>query len=224
MIETNKNVEDMNKSIKIFLNNLTQKTIVSESNTQGFNYRYTPKWYNPFNFDFYIGDFSKKGNSTIIRLEAPKTGEEQLYKQLVETKVLNQPVPEDRKQTKIQKKSHITSQTLNLITPAASILYNSYKSPLYTTSDTFINSSLYFLTDLLIIGLFAWYSDQNLPKKSIADNMLNKQGPQKDLFRGQYGGALLGVLMIPRMLRMTGAYQDTGTQNRMAELSYTYYY
>ncbi len=224
VIETNQSVENTNKGIKVFLNTLTKKTFVLENKTKGFNYRYVPKWYNPFNFDIYVGNFSKANNGSIIRLETPKRGEEQLYKQLIETKVLNQLVPKDKKKIPIQSKSHIVSQTLNLITPGASVLYNSYKSPLYTTSDTFTNTSFYLLADLIIIGIASWYSDQNLPKKSLADNMLNKQGTDRSLFRGPYSGVLMGILMIPRTFRMIGAYHDTGTQNRMAELSYTYHF
>ncbi|MCB1189460.1 MAG: hypothetical protein H7A23_02130 [Leptospiraceae bacterium] len=224
VIETNQSVENANKSVKIFLNTLTKKKYVSENKTKGFTYRYTPKWYNPFNFDIYVGNFSKATNTSIIRLETPKHGEEQLYKQLIETKVLKQPIPKDKKKTPIQSKSHIISQTLNLITPGASVLYNSYKSPLYTTSDTLTNTSFYLLADLLIIGIASWYSDQNLPKKGLADKMLNKQGPNRSLFTGPYSGVLIGVLMIPRAFRMIGSYHDTGTQNRMAELSYTYHF
>lgn len=125
---------------------------------------------------------------------------------------------------KLEKKSHIISQGLNLISPALSVIYNSHKSPIYTSSDTLMRASFYLLSDLLIGGLAYYFAMNNNDKKSMMDNLLNKEGPSGNVFETKYGGVVIAALVIPRLYRMTGAIEDTTTHNRLLELSYTFKY
>ncbi|EMP07044.1 hypothetical protein LEP1GSC124_2576 [Leptospira interrogans serovar Pyrogenes str. 200701872] len=113
---------------------------------------------------------------------------------------------------------------MNLISPALSVIYNSHKSPVYTSSDTLMRSSFYLLSDLLIGGLAYYFAMNNNDKKSMMDNLLNKEGPSGNVFETKYGGVVIAALVIPRLYRMAGAVEDTTTHNRLLELSYTFKY
>ncbi|EMO78240.1 hypothetical protein LEP1GSC127_0303 [Leptospira kirschneri str. 200801925] len=54
---------------------------------------------------------------------------------------------------------------MNLISPALSVIYNSHKSPIYTSSDTLMRASFYLLSDLLIGGLAYYFAMNNNDKK-----------------------------------------------------------
>ncbi|MGJ4752922.1 hypothetical protein [Leptospira kmetyi] len=233
VIELDGNIEENNMKVSAALNKFAEGSVKFSKKTKGFKYHYTNPWYSRYSFDIYLGEFAKRDNVSIMRIEAPKNGMEKVFRNYFRDELQKKDAtgigsasgttPDDRIE-KLEKKSHLVSQGLNLISPAFSVLYNSRKSPVYTYSDTFSRTSFYILTDLLIGGLAYYFAMNNLPKKSMVDNLLNKEGSSGNVFESQYGGVVIAALVIPRLYRMTGAIEDTTTHNRLVELSYTYKY
>lgn len=215
-------VEDTNLKIVKLLNKITDDSIVSMENTGGFNYRYRSGLLSPFRFNVYVGKLSKKSEDSIVRIEATKNGEAKLLKTIIEVE-LNKNSADYKFEQALNPKYHVVSQTLNLVTPAASVLYNSYNSPFYTTSDTVIKMGTYTLIDMVILAIAAFYiNNTKTGNKNIYGDLLNKQGPSKYMFAHPHGEVVLAALLLPRIYRSFEAFHDTAAQNRIAELSYTY--
>ncbi|TGL73679.1 hypothetical protein [Leptospira yasudae] len=234
VIELEGNVEENNMKISAALNKFAEGSVKFSKKTKGFKYHYTNPWYSRYSFNVYLGEFAKRDNVSIMRIEAPKSGMEKVFRNYFKEELQRKDAagigtpssgtnPDDKIE-KLEKKSHIVSQGLNLISPAFSVLYNSRKSPVYTSGDTFSRTSFYLLSDLLIGGLAYYFAMNSIPKKSMMDNLLNKEGPSGNVFDSPYGGIFVAALVVPRLYRMTGAVEDTTTHNRLVELSYTYKY
>lgn len=233
VIELDGNIEDNNMKVFAALNKFAEGSVKLSKKTKGFKYHYTNPWYSRYSFDIYLGEFAKRDNVSIMRIEAPKSGVEKIFRNYFKDELQKKDAngvgsasgtsPDERVE-KLEKKSHLVSQGLNLISPAFSVLYNSRKSPVYTSSDTFSRTSFYLLSDLLIGGLAYYFAMSSIHKKSMVDNLLNREGPSGNVFESQYGGVVIAALVIPRLYRMTGAIEDTTTHNRLVELSYTYKY
>ncbi len=220
--ESSMTVEDTNLRVVKLLNKITDNSIRIMESTGGFNYRYKSGLISPFRFNVYVGRFTKKSEDSIVRIEATKNGEAKLLKTILEVE-LNKNSEEYKFEQALDPKYHLISQSLNLITPAASVFYNSYRSPFYTTSDTVIKMSTYIAIDMFILALAAFYiNNNNVGEKNIYADIYNKKGPQKGMFDNPHGGIVLAALAIPRIYRSVEAYHDTAAQNRIAELSYTY--
>lgn len=218
IIESQDSVEDLNlKTVKL-LNKLTEDKIEPVEKTRGFNYRYSPVWYSPFKYDVYVGKFLKKSQSSLLRIEAPRKGEEKFLKLLIRDE-LGLSYDENKEiLPPIKKKSHLISQTLNLVAPYIAIPYNSYKSPLYSSGDTWGKAGIYFLIDAVIIGLFAIYAENTTKTKSVGDRLLLKEGPNTlDLLRGEYSGLVFSFLAVPRLIRAFDIYNEVASQNRYYE-------
>lgn len=222
--EITTSVEDTNLRIVKLLNKITDNSLRSIESTGGFNYRYRSGLLSPFRFNVYIGKLSKKSEDSIVRIEATKNGEAKLLKTILEVE-LNKNSNTYRFEQALTPKYHFLSQSLNLISPAASVFYNSKNSPFYTTSDTVVKMSTYMLIDIAILALAAFYiNNNNVGEKSVYDDLLGKSGPKRGMFDPQspHGGLVLGALLIPRIFRSVEGFHDTAAQNRIAELSYTY--
>ncbi|HMV42075.1 MAG TPA: hypothetical protein PK079_09630 [Leptospiraceae bacterium] len=220
--ESSASVEDANLKVVKLLNKITDNSIRSMESTGGFNYRYKSGLISPFRFNVYVGKISKKSEDSIIRIESTKNGEAKLLKTILEVE-LNKSAADYKFEQVINPKYHIVSQSLNLITPAASVLYNSYNSPFYTNSDTILKAGTYVLIDLFIVALAAVYiNNSKVGNKNIYDDLLNKKGPGKDFRDYPQREFILAALLIPRIYRSIEAFHDTAAQNRIAELSYTY--
>jgi hypothetical protein len=215
-------VEDTNLKIVKLLNKITDDSIVSMETTGGFNYRYRSGLLSPFRFNVYVGKLSKKSEDSIVRIEATKNGEAKLLKTIIEVE-LNKNSADYKFEQALNPKYHVVSQTLNLVTPAASVLYNSYNSPFYTTSDTVIKMGTYAMIDMVILAIAAFYiNNTKTGNKNIYGDLLNKPGPSKYMFASPHGEVVLAALLLPRIYRSVEAFHDTAAQNRIAELSYTY--
>jgi hypothetical protein len=218
VVEMFDSVEDANYRLVKFLNHLTENSLKQEEKTKGFNYRYSNFWYSSFRFEIYIGKFSKKSKESIIRIESSKRGEERVLRSLIETEVLRLPEAESYNY-KVNSKSHILTQGLNIFSPALSIAYTSFKSPFYQTSDTVPRIALFLLVDILILGAATVYSDNAL--KDHKPYEFYRQHPRRGLLDGDVSKPVIALLLIPRIYRMIDGYYDTASQNRVAELSYT---
>ena len=225
--ETPATVEDTNLKVVRLLNKITENSIQSMESTRGFNYRYKSSLLTPFRFNVYIGRFTKKSEDSIVRIEATKNGEAKLLKTILEVE-LNKNASDYKFEQALDPKYHLVSQSLNLITPAASVFYNSYKSPFYTTSDTVVKMSTYIMIDMVILAIAAFYiNNNNVGEKSNFDNAMGifgPDGPKKGMFdlESNHAGIVIAALAIPRIYRSVEAFHDTAAQNRIAELSYTY--
>ena len=218
------NIKDANLKVVKVINNISEDTLFESEKTYGFDYRYNLKWSKPYNFNIYLGSFSHKNNQiNLLRVEALRNGEEKILKSIFYQELF----PKQKNpyflniKEPFHQKSHILSQTLNFVSPFTSVIYNSYKSPLYTTSDRNSLIKAYFWTDFLIIGLASWYIRDKTPKKSLLDNAYNRRGPSYNFTRNPNGQIALGLLFFVRLFRMTGAVHDTAFHNRLAELSYS---
>ncbi|WP_061221753.1 hypothetical protein [Leptospira weilii] len=233
VMELEGNIEENNMKISAALNRLAEGSVKFSKKTKGFKYHYTNPWYSKYSFDIYLGEFAKRDNVSIMRIEAPKYGMEKAFRDYFKEELQKKDatgigstsgtMPDERIE-KSEKKSHFVSQGLNLISPALSVFYNSRKSPIYTSGDTFTRVSFYILTDLLIGGLAYYFAMNNNHKKSMMDNLLGKEGPSGNVFESKYGGVVIAAIVIPRLYRMTGSVEDTATHNRLFELSYTFKY
>jgi hypothetical protein len=211
--------EDANIKLLAVLNKVDPENFKEDNKTAGFIHKYKDRWKSPFTYNIYIGRMSQRSVDSIIRIESSERGAERVWKQVLEAELLKNPSPEDSR--KLEEKSHLKTQLLNLAHPSLSVMYNSYGSPFQTTNDTFITSSYYFLADLLIVGFAYMYVKDKSPRKSLWDNMLNKSGPP-EMIKGPDAGTILGALAVTRLYRMMNAVQDTRAQNRMVELGYSF--
>lgn len=220
--ECNTTVEDTNLKVVKLLNKITDNSIRSMESTGGFNYRYKSGLLSPFRFDVYVGKISKRSEDSIVRIESTKNGETKLLKTILEVEI-NKNSADYKFEQAITPKYHIASQSLNIISPTASVIYNSYNSPFYTNSDTILKGGSYALIDLFIVALAAFYiNNSKVGNKNIYDDLFNKKGPGKSFQDYPQRDFILAALLIPRLYRSLEAYHDTAAQNRIAELSYTY--
>lgn len=217
VVESVDTVEDTNLKVIRLLNHLTEDRIVPLEKTRGFNYRYAPAWYSPMKFDFYIGKFTKKSQGALIRIEAPRRGEEKILKALVSNH-LNLEDESISKLSDIKKKNHFVFQTLNTVSPVIGIFYSGYNSPFYQTNEMLMKMGLYFLIDMVIVGLFALYAENTVKTKSVLDRVLLREGPDGfDLLKGSNSGLFFAFLAVPRLIRAYDGYSEIATQNRVQE-------
>jgi hypothetical protein len=227
LVELPEKVDDANIRLLKVLTHITDGEIRKVDKTRGFDYRYASKWYSPFSLDIFIGTVKTGIDTCIIRIEAKKRGEEKLIKSILQKELLKQEDTVDKEKGKdlekpISKKSHLVSQSLNVLMPYSSILYNSYHSPTYTFRDTLVSASAYAFWDILLISIGAFYINNTVKGKSFQDDLLSKQGPRYGILQNKIGGFVLAGMAASRIYRAWGSYEDIGVHNRSAELSYTF--
>ncbi|TGL23976.1 hypothetical protein EHQ46_02260 [Leptospira yanagawae] len=210
--------EDVNIRLLAVLNKLDPDFYADEK-TQGFVYRYRNKWNNPYDFNIYVGKVGKTSPDSIIRIESPRRGQEKMWKQIMEQELLQKPPHESA--VPLSEKYHIVSQGLNLITPMASVGYNSWNSPLFTNRDTFVSMSIYLLCDLILAGGAYLYAQENLPKKNIYDNMLNVKGPGS-VWESPNAVGIFAALAVTRAVRVFDAWEDTAAHNKTAQFGWSF--
>lgn len=221
-LELDESYEVTNYKMIQFLNKITDSKVKTLEKTRGFDYRYQAKWYTPYNYDIFIGRYNNKSLNSIIRIESNKRGEEKVYKQILEQELLRKEL-DKASSNPIQTKSHLISQSLNLISPIFSISYNAKNSPLFTFEDALLRSSKYFLADILVVAGVAVIAKSTLKKRKQVQSITDPlgKGPDYTLTTGKFRFALLGGLLLSRFVHSFSAYEDVGTQNRLAEIGYT---
>lgn len=210
--------EDVNIRLLAILNKLDPDFYADEK-TQGFVYRYRNRWTNPYDFNIYVGKVGKTSPDSIIRIESSRRGQEKMWKQIMEQELLQKPPHESA--VPLSEKYHIVSQGLNLITPMASVGYNSWNSPLFTNRDTFVSMSIYLLCDLILAGGAYLYAQENLPKKNIYDNMLNVKGPG-NVWESPNAIGIFAALAVTRAVRAFDAWEDTAAHNKTAQFGWSF--
>lgn len=234
VIELQGNIEDNNMKVFEALNKFAEGSVKFSKNTKGFKYHYTNPWYSRYSFNVYLGEFAKRENVSIMRIETSKAGMEKAFRNYFKEELMKRdatgigtvtdPSRAQEKGEMLERKSHLISQGLNLVSPVFSVLYNSRKSPVYLSGDAFLRSSFYFLADLIVGGLAYYFVMNNNHKKSMWDNLFLKEGPSGNVFEARYSGIFIAALAIPRLYRVTGALEDTTSHNRLFELSYSFRY
>jgi len=210
--------DDLNLRLTALLNQLNPD-YYSDDKTRGFIYRYKNRWKNPYDFDIYIGKVGKNSPDSVLRIESPRIGQERMWKQIFEQELLRKPPQEDS--IALSPKYHIISQGLNLITPAASVGYNSWKSPLYASRDTLLSSAIYLLADIVLVGGAYYYAQERLPKKNIWENMMNEKGAG-NVWNSPNSIGIFAALAITRGVRAFDAWEDTAAHNKTAQYSWTF--
>lgn len=211
--------EDANVKVLAVLNKVDPGQFQSDYKTAGFSYLYRDRIFSPFKYKIYIGKMSQRSVDAIVRVESFDRGQAKVFKQILEAELLKN--PPDAEARRLERKSHFQTQVLNLIQPSFSVGYNSYDSPFMTGRDTFITSTVYLVTDLVLVGVAYLYVKDKSPRKSMWDNLLNKKGPPA-MLNGPDAGTILGALAVTRLHRMFNAVQDTRAHNRMVELEYSF--
>ncbi|TGN11101.1 hypothetical protein [Leptospira ilyithenensis] len=217
-VEISGSPDDLNLKLVALLNQL-DPNYYSDDKTKGFVYRYKHTWKNPYDFDIYIGKVGKNSPDSVLRIESTKVGQERMWKQIFEQELLRNPPKEDA--VALSKKYNIISQGLNLISPIASVGYNSWKSPLYTSRDTLLSSAIYFLADLVLVGGAYYYAQEKLPNKNIWENMMNEKGPG-NVWNSPDSIGIFAALAITRGIRAFDAWEDTSAHNKTAQYSWTF--
>jgi hypothetical protein len=222
VVEISEPVEDVNFKVLEFLNTFTDNSVKSIEKTDGFNYHYRPYFWSPYRFQIYVGRYSKKTNDSLIRIEAPRSGEAKVYRSILEQTFLPNKVW-DSPPIPIYKKQHFIYQPVNLLSPSLGILYSGYSSPFYLKDEMILKAVLYFFIDLAIVGTFAIIAENTKKTKSVQDRLLLQPGQNNlNLLTGKYAGPMFAILAIPRLIRSIDGYYEIATQNRFVELGYTF--
>jgi hypothetical protein len=211
--------EDVNMQIISILAKVNPDGHYEDYKTEGFIYRYNSTFFSPFSHKIYIGRMSQRSIDSLVRVESRDKGQEKVWRQIFEAELLKNPPAEDAR--KLERKSHIFSQSLNLITPAFSVIYNSYDSPLLDFRDALWASTFYLITDIILVGGAILYARGKRPSKSLGDSIINKRGPRA-VEQGPDAGTIIGAVALTRFYRMFGAVQDTRAHNQLVELEYSF--
>lgn len=210
--------EDVNLRLVALLNKLDPDFYADEK-TQGFVYRYRNRWKNPYDFNIYVGKVGKTSPDSIIRIESPRRGQERMWKEILEQELLQKAPHESA--VPLSEKYHVVSQGLNLISPMASVGYNSWNSPLFSNRDTFVSMGIYLLCDLILAGGAYLYAQENLPKKNIWDNMANVKGPG-NVWESPNAVGVFAALAVSRAVRAFDAWEDTSAHNKTAQFGWSF--
>ncbi|TGN17057.1 hypothetical protein [Leptospira idonii] len=210
--------DDLNLRLTALLSKM-DPNFYGDDRTKGFLFRYRHTWKNPYDFDIYIGKVSKTSQDSILRIESARSGQERMWKQIIEQEFLRKPPAEFA--VPLERKYHVISQGLNLISPVASVGYNSWNSPLYTNKDTLISMAAYFLVDLILVGGAYYYAEQNLPKKNIWSNMMNEKGPGT-VWESPNAIGIFTALAVTRAVRAFDAWEDTSAHNKTAQFNWSF--
>ncbi|HMY66642.1 MAG TPA: hypothetical protein PL048_18645 [Leptospiraceae bacterium] len=221
-IELTENVEDANYKVVRLLNRLSDNTTVPVEKTRGFNYRYATAWYTPYRYEVYVGKMGKKNETSLIRIEAPRRGEAKVLRSIFEEEILQGESEKNEAAERIRSKSHILNQGFNMLAPSLGILHSGYNSPFYQSGEMYQRAAIFALVDIVIIGVISFYAQSTAKKKSYSKWITHLGEPSNvNLMEGRYHGLVLGLLIIPRLIRAADGFSEVATQNRMAELSYT---
>ncbi|PJZ78231.1 hypothetical protein [Leptospira neocaledonica] len=212
------------------LNRLTYDRVLSDQNTKGFAFRYVSKWYSPLQIDVLVLGLAKREKMSLIRIESSKKGAEKVFRNFLQEElnkkeltgglgIYNSPdVSEDAK-FQPYRKSYFWSESLALVQPAASVFYNSYKSPVYAGSDRLKGMFGYIVADLLLAGIGYYYATTTMEKNSALESYFLKPTASGNVLDSPGAPVFIGLLILPRLYRMIGGWQDTYTHNRIMEIS-----
>jgi len=212
------NQDDLNTRLVGLLVKLETK-YYSDDKTRGFTYRYRNRWNDSFDFDFYITRVGKNSPDSLLRVESSRQGQERFWKQIAEQEILQRPPREHS--VALERKSHFLTQSLNLVSPIASVAYNSYKSPLFSTRDTLLSTALYFALDLFLVGGAYYYAEQKLPEKNLVDNLANVRGPG-NVWESPDAVTIFAAMAVSRGIRAFDAWEDTTSHNKAAHFGWKF--
>jgi len=212
--------EDLNTRITSLLLKLDSK-YYSDDKTRGFSYRYRNVWYDSFDYDIYIGKVAKNSPDSVLRVESSRRGQERFWRQIFEQEILQKAPKENY--VALDKKSLLLSEALNLATPVASVAYNSWNSPIYTTRDTVLSSVFYFALDLVLAGGAYLYAQNKIPKKNLLDNLANVPGAGS-VWDGPDALTVITALAVGRGIRAFDAFEDTVSHNKAATLGWKFHF
>ncbi|TGK61743.1 hypothetical protein EHQ27_04375 [Leptospira wolffii] len=212
------------------LNRMTFDRVVSDKNTKGFSARYVSKWYSPLSVDVYVLGLAKREKMSLVRVESQKKGAEKVFRNFLLEELTKKEItggltiikgPDGLLDPKSEYsyKSYLWSESLALIQPAASVYYNSSKSPVYGGTDTLKGMFGYIVMDLLLAGLGYYYATTTMEKNSNLDKLFFKPARSGNVLDSPGADVFIGLLMLPRIYRMIGGWQDTYTHNRILEIS-----
>ncbi|MCB1174378.1 MAG: hypothetical protein KDK39_12475 [Leptospiraceae bacterium] len=206
--ESGKESKATMEQIKSFLANFDSEMDVDDE-TEGFRLRLNSGFWSPFHYDLFVGPVSRTNPDGVVRLEGD-TGDVRTMARVFEIETIlkagsTQPADERLEAVKLDEKSHLISQGLNLVAPWLGVLYSSYDSPRLSTGQTVFRFSAYLLFDGLMVwagGTGFWQEPFNTKK---------------------YDGTIVAALMLPRII---GAWQQANLvrgHNQVARLGYTFY-
>ncbi|GBF39585.1 hypothetical protein [Leptospira johnsonii] len=212
------------------LNRLTYDRVLSDQNTKGFAFRYVSKWYSPLRLDVLVLGLAKRDKMSLIRIESSKKGSEKVFRNFLQEEltkkeltgglgIYNSSDVSESAKFEPYRKNYFWSESLALVQPAASVFYNSYKSPVYGGSDRLKGMFGYIMADLLLAGIGYYYATTTMEKNSALEAYFLKPTPSGNVLDSPGAPVFIGLLILPRLYRMIGGWQDTYTHNRIMEIS-----
>lgn len=172
--------------------------------TLGFKYAWKSRWLSPFNYTIYIQDLSMQKPVPIIRVEGNRGDVLSFSRVFTIEGIVKTETNEDLVFRKLQPKSHVVAQGLNLLSPSLGVLYTSYDSPSLSTGQTVGRSLTYLGVDAFLI----WAVGRN--------------GWRDKFDPGRRGGAIAAALLVPRIVSGFQASALVRGHNTFAEAGYTF--
>ncbi len=123
--------------------------------TNGFAYHYVDSVSSPFDYDIYIGNIFAKKDLTILRIEG-SMGEVQVLSRILDLEGVIYKDASLTKSSQIYKPSdkyHVIAQGINIFSPALSVVYQAYHSPISSVNQDLIKGFVYLGLDILAIWL-----------------------------------------------------------------------
>lgn len=199
--------EQSKEATRAVLEKISPGTFEEAEDTRGFHWRYRDRWSSPFDFEVMGGTVTARNNQGVLRVEGPSGDTRTLSRVLELEKVLSAGATERPRgeAVAIERKSHIASQSLNLVAPWIGTLYNSWGSPRLTRGQTWFRFFGYFFLDAFLVAAGG------------------TQFFREPFDASANGGAIAAALALPRIMHAVSSANLIRGHNRLVEFSYTFY-
>ncbi len=150
--ESSLKIEDLKIELEKLLKKIDDGNFEKEEKTSGFSHHYESDWFSYFKYNIYIGPIFTNKKYTILHMEG-NNGDVQTLARIFQKEGLL------HKDTQVlgggqvytpEEKYHIFAQTLNLLSPSISTIYQSYSSPRLEKVETISRVINYLLLDLFV--------------------------------------------------------------------------
>ena len=167
--ESELELSELEKAIERVLKKADKGRYAAEEETLGFSQRYTNGWFSAFCYDIYVGKIFAARKQTLVRIEGDPGDVDTLARVLELEGVIKKGSTGPRSAAaelyQLDDKSYIFSQGLNVLSPALSIIYQSYQSPRLRTSQAVGRALGYLFLDILAywIGGARFFTTRHKP-------------------------------------------------------------
>ncbi len=152
---SNLSVEEARSKIETLLEKIDGNNFYSPEETLGYRFRFYNRWLSAYSYDIFIGTISAQNNRTVLRLEG-NDGDVVTLAQIMELENIVQAGATEIDSGELRlptEKYHLFAQTLNLVSPAVGVWYQSANSPRMTGGQAVARSIGFLAADLLALYL-----------------------------------------------------------------------